>query len=149
MSKKCFKCGEVKPLSEFYRHPQMGDGHLNKCKACTKADVRLHRRLHDSVREYDRARAKQPDRIAKSRANSQRWISKHPLAAKAHTTLHNAVRDGKIKKQPCAICSSTKFIHAHHRDYSKPLEVVWLCAQCHHRVHALFPETAAHEKKAA
>jgi hypothetical protein len=40
MEKKCFKCGIVKPLDDFYLHKQMKDGHLNKCKDCNKADTK-------------------------------------------------------------------------------------------------------------
>lgn len=39
-SKACFKCGVWKDLSEYYVHKQMGDGHLNKCKDCTKKDTK-------------------------------------------------------------------------------------------------------------
>jgi hypothetical protein len=39
--KKCFKCGIEKELSNFYKHKQMLDGHLNKCIDCTKNDVKI------------------------------------------------------------------------------------------------------------
>ena len=39
--KVCFKCGIEKEISEFYIHEKMSDGHLGKCKSCTKVDTKL------------------------------------------------------------------------------------------------------------
>jgi hypothetical protein len=60
--------------------------------------------------------------------------------------VNNAIRDGKIIKGPCAICGATKNVHGHHKDYTQPLKVVWLCAKCHHRMHAVFPELGANSE---
>lgn len=70
----------------------------------------------------------------------------HPKAYLARRLLNKAVGRGELVREACLFCASTQNIHGHHRDYSKPLDVIWLCAKCHHRLHANFPETAAHER---
>jgi ribosomal protein S27AE len=44
------------------------------------------------------------------------------------------VRTGKLVPQPCEVCGAIN-VHAHHDDYSKPLEVRWLCPEDHSHVH--------------
>jgi len=135
--KSCFKCGDEKPFSEFYRHKKMSDGYLNKCKECTKKAVRQHRRENESVREYDRRRYREdPNRRAKSQEYVKKWRRENPERYKAHLAVNNAIRDGRLRPLPCEVCFNTHDLHAHHEDYSKPLDVKWLCAKCHHRHHA-------------
>lgn len=130
MEKKCFKCGEVKSLSEFYKHRQMADGHLNKCKPCTKQDVRENRKDKiEYYREYDRDRG---NRQGKDYTIS--WRNDKPKAYKAHTIVSNAIRAGKMKRLPCEICGEADS-HAHHDDYNYPLSVRFLCAAHHKQWH--------------
>ena len=60
-SKKCRKCGEVKPVSEYYTHPQTGDGRMGKCKKCAKKDAAANYRANiERYKEYERGRANLP-----------------------------------------------------------------------------------------
>lgn len=47
-----------------------------------------------------------------------------------------AKRNGTIVRKPCEHCGSNENMNMHHEDYSRPLEVIWLCRKCHLKVHA-------------
>lgn len=123
--KKCFKCGRVLPISMFYSHPAMSDGHLNKCKECTVLDTRLNREKNgEKIREYDRYRY--------SNRHKEDFGVRYPLKKSAQTTLNNAIKYGKIVKPLfCTRCFAGGKLHGHHVDYSRPLDVIWLCPRCH------------------
>lgn len=147
--KQCFKCQEVKPLSDFYSHPQMADGHLNKCIACVKSYIaeRLKEKMKDpewAEKEMERHRIKQQRRREqgkdrkltpeKKREVARRHAEKYPEKHKARLMVQRAVRSGKLKKLPCEICHSPDS-EGHHDDYSKPLDVIWLCPKHHAERH--------------
>jgi hypothetical protein len=136
--KRCFKCGEIKNLSAFYPHKQMADGHLNKCIDCTKADVRLNRRTSDRSREYDRQRNGTEKRKQLWKEKGRKYRTNYPEKCKAHDKLNNALAKGRLVRMACEVCGNEKS-QAHHDDYSKPLEVRWLCALHHARHHAQRP----------
>ena len=63
-----------------------------------------------------------------------RQIEKFPEKVKARNILYSALRSGKIQRQPCEVCGDQNG-HAHHEDYSKPLDVIWLCPKHHKERH--------------
>ena len=52
----------------------------------------------------------------------------------ARDYLNRLIRQGLVKKSNCEICGSDKNVEAHHDDYSRPLDVRWLC-RVHHEHH--------------
>jgi hypothetical protein len=135
--KNCFKCLTAKPLSEFYAHKQMADGHLNKCKSCTKKDVfeRRHGEARDKVLEYERTRSKTEKRKKLREEIQKTYRLNFKERANANVKLRRAVKKGLVTKLDCFVCG--KKAEAHHPDYSRPLDVVWLCVEHHKQAHAL------------
>lgn len=101
--KKCFKCEELKLLSEFYKHAGNSDGHLNKCKSCTKNDTKLRFNklsLNDEWLDLERARHREkyyrleykekhkPSNEIRER-NMKKYYDKYPEKKKAKSSMGN------------------------------------------------------------
>lgn len=92
MSKICFKCNKRKPLCDFYKHKQMGDGHLNKCKECARTDVRLNYSENvETKRAYDKKRQR----------HSRSRIFNHRYNGIRQRVEGRATREYKVKGSEC------------------------------------------------
>lgn len=176
MEKQCFKCLVTKPLDFFYKHKQMADGHLNKCKECNKKDVsnnyrenidhykkyeklrmNLEHRVKarkeysktekmknykkeygktDKAKNYKKEYAKTEEGKIQKRKATVKYRMNHPIQSAANTIVGNAIRDGKlIRLSNCSKCNVECVPDGHHCDYAYPLDVIWLCRQCHNDWH--------------
>lgn len=79
---------------------------------------------------YKRWRADNPGAELES---TRRWRAKNPEKRRAHRRVEMAIKFGRMTRMPCGVCGNEKS-HAHHDDYSKPLDVIWLC-HSHHMAH--------------
>jgi murein L,D-transpeptidase YcbB/YkuD len=68
-------------------------------------------------------------------ARSVKSALKFPQKRKARIAVSNAIRLGKLIRQPCEVCGADNKIQAHHPDYSQPLIVTWLCMKHHVALH--------------
>ncbi|MCK5616792.1 hypothetical protein KAR91_83800 [Candidatus Pacearchaeota archaeon] len=141
-------CGRVKPLSEFYKNLAAKDGHTTRCKECLKeqskkdyhnnpiggsARVRAYQQMN---REKIARQRRTPGNIKKKRDASDLWSMLNPEKVKAHKKVGYALKTGKlIRPSTCSSCRGGGRIEAHHEDYEKPLEVIWLCSSCHRIEH--------------
>jgi hypothetical protein len=160
--KRCTKCGELKELEAFNKNRSTKDGLQSQCRACKvetdrryrEANPEKERERHRRYREanpekvsekdrryyeansererekYRRYRQANPEKV---RETGRRYREANPEKFKAHVATNSAIRDGKLIPQPCEVCGEEK-VDAHHDDYSKPLEVRWLCHK-HHKAH--------------
>jgi len=135
-TKICFKCGEEKEISLFYKHPKMADGYLNKCISCTKKYSILHRKEHPNYySSYEQTRTYLTQRKELAHRIQIEYRNKYPERQKAVNAVTYAVKKGTLIKTPCEYCGALKVV-AHHVAYDLPLEVVWLCQKHHKELHA-------------
>jgi hypothetical protein len=116
--KTCTGCGELKPIEEFHRKSNVPHGRKARCRDCEAK----------SQSQIDRS---------KYRHHQVAWHRRNPEKKRAHGKVQKAIEAGVlVRPDQCSRCGNDGRIQAHHRDYSKPLEVVWLCQRCHKQEHA-------------
>ncbi len=134
-TKKCFKCGIIKRLDSFYKHPDMPDGHVNKCKSCNKKDVaENYRKNIDYYINYEKERFKRPERKEQIKKYQQKRRDTYRGKNIARNKISSYIRNGKLVRLPCEVCGEKKS-EAHHQDYRSPLKVKWLCRKHHLELH--------------
>ena len=85
-------------------------------------------------REYNKRRSLLPE-VKKKRAQlDKKCALLHPEKYKARYMAKNAITQGKLKRKSCQVCGEEN-AQAHHEDYSKPLDITWLCFKHHIEVH--------------
>jgi len=116
--KKCCSCQQEKSFDLFHLDKTSPSGYSTYCKSCKK--------------EKDTKYYKYSD---KEKQRKTIWRLQFPQRKKAQTKVYQALKSGKLIKQPCFMCGENA--EAHHPDYSRPLDVVWLCNVCHDELHVL------------
>lgn len=112
----CRKCKRREYMRQWYRR---ADNAARQCESQRQSRVS---RI-EKVREYDRTRGHRSSAIEKERARG---------------ALQRAITAGLIVRGVCEFSgggSCSGRVEGHHDDYSKPLEVRWLCRLHHGVVH--------------
>lgn len=78
--------------------------------------------------------AKKRNRKISGKRRSKRYYDRNIEKVRARTIYKTAIKTGALIRQPCQVCGDLK-TEGHHSDYSKPLEVLWLCKPHHYNLH--------------
>jgi hypothetical protein len=134
--KLCTKCKTEKDEADFNRNSSASDGLQHRCKPCQIAANREWAQRNPETRRAAAARRYQREllKFGGRRPSKQSDPTKH----RAHVAVELAIKQGRLTRPLiCEDCGADgRAIQAHHDDYSRPIEVRWLCAPCHGAYHA-------------
>lgn len=127
--KLCPQCGEHKAASAFGPTKTNRDGLACYCRGCARQRGReRYARNAEVCRSNQRlVRRMHPERV---RDAARMYKLRNPVATRATRKANYAISVGRLLREPCERCGATRS-EAHHDDYSKPLDVRWLCRSCH------------------
>ena len=147
--KLCRTCNIYKRFSEFIKRERNTTGFESQCRECicekqrirylnrSKDELKYNARLN-KIKLYTAAKRSDPlsNRTNELSAQSEYKINNREKI-NAQASLNRYIRRGYITRLPCQICGDLKS-QGHHEDYSRPLDVIWLCRKHHSEIHRKF-----------
>jgi len=158
MTKKyCRRCDTTKDIEEFHKNKRNPSGVHAACKSCVKFYAKEYYQKN-RVKYYWQNKQWREANPERRRESNKRYEGNNPNRRKSslpskgrkqlYDKLNDAVRRGKIMRpNKCSDCNSKIKVEAHHEDYEKPFEVVWLCRACHVKRHHKIPAYVIGEVK--
>lgn len=121
----CRRCGnEIIPKAEWQRRDR-------RCLPCKRVQQNaLNLQKGERLRVEGRAAYRRRIDYYKNYWQEARQDPFHILKRSARRKVATEIEAGRLNRQPCRHCGAVK-ADAHHRDYTKPLEIEWLCRRCH------------------
>jgi len=116
----------------------------NICSFCKKESPFMIKHSGDDSRQYYCCRSCNTSRAREYRKSPRgkkairlavyKSIKNNPEKQKARQVVYRNKLSGRLIRLPCRVCGN-KESEAHHADYSRPLDVDWLCRTCHSNTH--------------
>lgn len=136
--KICRDCSLVKLIGEFTKWTHK-NGHSyikSYCKSCESNRTSKYQKKRGSEWRLEHTRKYRKTDLGKLaiKRKTVKFRESYPEKYKAYNKVQTAIRNGSLIKKPCERCGNEK-VHAHHEDYSKPIDILWLCAKCHVKHH--------------
>lgn len=156
-TKRCCKCKQFKPISEFHKDKTRKDEHFCRCKVCCSKYVKKYnkserykiirkqyeqseegkiaqKRYHQSKK--GKVKDKRYAQSKKGKISSKRYYSHHPKQHKARQAIYNAIRDNRLPPPDTRLCHycpkpSQHYHHWHGYEKEHWLDVIPVCRDCH------------------
>lgn len=139
MEKTCRRCGILKDVVEFgqFRHPNGRYYYRSQCKPCAvRTNWEFHQLHPEKNAEYRNNKTRKNPRALAEYCQKNYWknVEDTRWKAGARRAVRRAISTGALSRPTaCQHCGTTpRLVEAHHADYNKPLDVMWLCTKCHH-----------------
>lgn len=145
ISKRCSKCKEIKPTSEFNKNRVKNDGLQIYCRSCqrqyhqTERGKEVNRKgvVRYFKTEKGKTTTKRYHQSEKGKARDKRFCIRHPEQRKANDAVNHAIRAGKLPRANTKLCHycPKPAQQYHHPSYAPEhwLDVVPVCIKCHSR----------------